>query len=253
MELVIFFLLDPIATDAETTDIIDELWQKVVQSANSGEIPLSRSLMKKSGIPGLRTRNFLANYGEHYHGLVAGVETTKFEQGPAIINELRDVVTDAERLALGADEVVEAFNELLLVGYWTEQEMKRHTDGEDEVESPITTLSLGSNAHMDWFYNMSTYRHQEKRQQGLVLKDGAPLPGTLNYDLYNGLLSENLDPEEFNRRYKDLVEQNCKRLGQRSYLTANLIHGSLVMMVGTAISDYFEVCICAFSDIPTFH
>lgn len=211
--------------------MIDELWERVVPLANSGETPFSRSLMKNgSGIPGLKTGNFLANYGEHYHGLVADVETTTFEQAPYIIRELQDVAGEGEKLALGSDTVLEAINELLLVGYWTEQEMKRHTDGEDEVGSPITTLSLGSNAHMDWSHIMPVYRHQEKSRGKWTAKDGDPLPGTLSYEACQRLQNQNLPAEDYERRPREIIDENGKELGQRSeppvHLTANL--GSMV-------------------------
>lgn len=251
------YLLDPVSRIAPDDrvpprmDFVDEVWDHLTAGAHARRIPLKRCLFRDAtDRTGLRTRSFQGNYGEPYN-YSAQVETAAdFDSAPQVIQALKQIAEEAERAVLPASDLPEVPNELLLAGYWSEQGMNWHTDGEAEVGSPISTFSVGCPAHMDWAWIPSWYHHKEFKDRHWIIRDGDPLEGSKYYDAIQDL-PMNLHPDERERQRIAIIDAGgnpTSRSDPPAFLSANLWHGSFVFMVGAEMATKVRV-----SYIPCHH
>jgi len=182
---------------------------------------------------------FSNNRGMPYK-FVASAESLSFEGSPWPLTETRSRLTWAARRLIGPDV---SFNELLTIGYFQQQNMKYHDDGEFGLGPTVASLSLGYSADM---YFRIKGKHWCGTSPSGVFTDTIPLPGTLRYN-------------ERMERYLELIEQNdgsnkasrlrdaSTKLGltwnvkdRKPWLRLRLCHGDNVIMHGNQIQEYFE-------------
>lgn len=113
-------------------------------AAQSGELALDRRGIN-TRIGGMLTAYFQFNVGEHYE-TKAKLDTTSFEDAPTIVNDVKTQLASVIETVTGVDP---DFNEVLVVGMYPDQQMRFHSDNEDQIKGPLVcSTSFGSNAVM---------------------------------------------------------------------------------------------------------
>ncbi|KAL9586889.1 MAG: hypothetical protein Q9212_000633 [Teloschistes hypoglaucus] len=117
---------------------------------------LARRVMFQAVVDGTRTNHFLSNFGLPYK-FSADVPSFAFSQAPSMVkNALHKMIWAggiaaediASRDIKSKDEPPLRFNEVLILGYFQDQAIGYHDDGEGWLGPTIVTFSLGSNATM---------------------------------------------------------------------------------------------------------
>ncbi|QDS71316.1 hypothetical protein FKW77_001848 [Venturia effusa] len=207
-------------------DMFSELQRK--------DIGLMRRSIGGDGI----TNQFTKNFGMPYK-FVADVASESFDNAPKAVHDARARMNWAVRQILGEDNHAD-FNECMVLGYFEDNTMKYHDDGEKGLGPTIATLSLGGTARM-------TIRMKKKHYQGVMsgkFIDRKPFPGCLKEKerLAAWTELEKLGPAERAQRMKTLP----KELGLGGIKNASVLldmkvnHGDIVIMHGRLLQEIYE-------------
>lgn len=198
------------------------------------DIGLKRRSIGGDGV----TNQFTKNFGMPYK-FIAAVESESFDTAPQAVHDARARMNWAAREALGEDKHKD-FNECMILGYFEDNMIKYHDDGEFGLGPTIATLSLGGSARM-------TIRMKKKHYQGV--KEGnfverKPFPGCLKGEERLSALQEleKLALAERKERMKDLPKE-LKLGGNRNaevILDMKINHGDIVIMHGRLLHEIFE-------------
>lgn len=200
--------------------------------------PLDPSRETKGG--GI-TRHFTVNYGMPYKFIVAPASHS-FDGAARPITASRSRLNWASKLLVPEHR---EFNEVLALGYYEEQRINYHDDGEFGLGPTIATLSLGATGKMR--LRMKATHYHGASNAG-VFNDAPPKPGCYKYEERLGVMDElatlknSGNGAEYRARLKTLPKElELKRAGNaRDAITMTLGHGDIVIMHGAEIQKYYE-------------
>ena len=116
-----------------------------------------------------------------------------------------------------------------------------HDDGEKELGPTVATMSLGGSATMKIRMKASYYfgRSGKKYDPKIPL-----LPGSFNYAERKRVhaLKGKISAQEFQKEIDVLFEATKKKSLAPPCLTMELNHGDIIVMHGSKMQQYFEVC-----------
>ena len=147
--------------------------------------------------------------------------------------------------AISASWQDQEFNEVLALGYFQEQKIAYHDDGEHGLGPTITTLSLGAPG-------TTRIRMKARHYHGISSATGPydavpPIPGCEQYDARLALqpsldaLKSSNSQAYFARRKQVPKELGLHCRGQaKDALVMQLGHGDVVFMHGAGIQQYYE-------------
>ncbi|KAI4243266.1 MAG: hypothetical protein LQ352_007068 [Teloschistes flavicans] len=212
----------------------------LAQMANPA-LQLKRRVMFQAIVDGTRTNHFLSNFGLPYR-FSADVPSMAFSQAPPIVmNALHKMIWAGEIASEGAP--LDHLNEVLILGYFQDQAIGYHDDGEGWLGQTIVTFSLGSNATMTirmkakYYYgatgnNVKTY---DPRQP---IIDGCVAPTHRQYMNENWTRWTKVQQAaEFTRLKK--MQQGVGIKPPVCFKTT-LAHGDYIVMQGDGLQKYFE-------------
>ncbi|KAL7266780.1 hypothetical protein RUND412_010657 [Rhizina undulata] len=164
------------------------------------KLPFRRYPMQNHHATGrLLTRHFSFNCGKPYK-FVVDVDSMPFDEAPEVVNKALELIHKRVGLVYPDAE----FNEILSVGYFQQQKMGYHDDGEAEIGDTVASISLGA---------PSRFRFRLKRQY----------------------------VHETQRWKSDVNARKKKGKGSgRVKLDLLLSHGDTVIMRGRDIQKYWE-------------
>ncbi|KAI9756288.1 MAG: hypothetical protein M1815_003872 [Lichina confinis] len=204
-----------------------------LQRSNMG---LKRFPLGNSVVSGALTAHFAVNFGMPYKYIVSVDSKSFSEAHPTIMNVLH-------RLSWAAQKVVHdgsftEFNELLAVGYFEDQRMNYHDDGEYGLGPTVATMSLGGDAVMSFRMKRTHYTGFSK--SGVFKGDGAPVRGCLNYETRKTLYEagDSLSAQEREEKINEL--RGGRQGNANPAVTLQLKHGDMVIMHGANIQKYYE-------------
>ncbi|KAH7366647.1 hypothetical protein BKA66DRAFT_536220 [Pyrenochaeta sp. MPI-SDFR-AT-0127] len=219
------------------------------------DIGLKRRPMPNGKLKGPNyCRHFAVNYGMPYK-FIAATASHSFEGAARPITATRSRLNWAAQLLLaqasgrraeemGAQWKEKDFNEVLALGYFEQQKINYHDDGEHGLGPTIATLSLGAPGTMR--IRMKA-RHYHGVSSAGMYDDAPPLEGCQQYAARKALQSalEALkisDPKAYNARRKQIPKQlKLKASGQaKDVLNMQLGHGDIVVMHGAELQRYYE-------------
>ena len=223
-------LVSPTAAFNEETNGPSALWDEMLASANLGYLGLRRGFLRTDG---MRTRYFSSHFGVKYD--MSDVSSPTLDEAPECVTASMELLNHVGQTELGP--LYEFPNQVSVNGYWSDMGMNWHTEGEDEIGSTISTLSLGGDAVMHIRLQHSYYHNQID----VVKQD--PIMGALDWksltELKRRWEAGEIEDEEY-RVNPDLLNRIRGRL--RPQIDLPLIHGSIVIMTGKALTKYYEVC-----------
>ncbi|KAI9804405.1 MAG: hypothetical protein M1825_001304 [Sarcosagium campestre] len=207
----------------------------------TADIGLKRFSMKTSKVTNTHTNHFAVNYGMPYK-YVVDVDSKGFDEAPRpIIRALRRMTWAGQESIL--DGSFQKFNELLAVGYFEEQKMGFHDDGEDTLGPTIATLSLGAPATM-------LLRMKKRPHSGGTGKiwelSRKPLPGCLEYEKRLALYEQSptISSADVTKREDDLQAELTKNPRflrcPPNVLSLRIKHGDIVIMHGADLQKSYE-------------
>jgi alkylated DNA repair dioxygenase AlkB len=218
------------------------------------------------------TRHFLVNYGMPYK-FIAATASRSFDGAARPINHTRTrlnwaaksvLAETAVRLISKASTEKEAaktaaeavrqnieqgwkereFNEVLALGYFEQQRINYHDDGEFGLGPTIATLSLGAPGTMR--LRMKA-RHYNGVSTAGVYDAAPPLPGCTAYEARHAAQSslstlQATNPAAYRARLKTLPKELKLKSGStaRDAMTLHLAHGDIVIMHGAQMQKYYE-------------
>ncbi|KAF2107779.1 hypothetical protein BDV96DRAFT_505799, partial [Lophiotrema nucula] len=187
------------------------------------------------------TRHFTVNYGMPYK-FIAATASLPFDGAARAITDTRSRLNWASRVMVKEQHV--QFNEVLALGYFEQQKINYHDDGEFGLGPTIATLSLGAPGTMR--IRMKA-RHYNGVSNAGVYDDSPPLPGGIAYTQRLALVDElsklkASDPKSYRARLKEVPKQlgltaNGKA---KDAITLTLGHGDIAIMHGAGIQRYYE-------------
>ncbi|KAL1596419.1 hypothetical protein SLS60_009065 [Paraconiothyrium brasiliense] len=136
------------------------------------------------------------------------------------------------------------FNEELILGYFEDQSIGYHDDGEPGLGPNIATLSLGDTGKM--LIRMKPLHYYGRTKAGVYDYKHPPIPGCLMYEERVARHEEFLRnaPSKHTEAYWKRVatELNLPRYSEKTpeVLDMTLRHGDQVFMVGADIQTYYE-------------
>ena len=220
------------------------------------DIGLQRRSMPNGQLKGPNyCRHFAVNYGMPYK-FIAATASRPFDGAARPITSTRSRLNWAAKLLLAEengksmDEVCQEwqekeFNEVLASGYFEEQKINYHDDGEFGLGPTIATLSLGAPGTMRIRMKARHY-HGVSSVAGLY-DDAAPIPGCQQYEARLALqpaldVLRRSDTKAWNARRKQIPKQLglTHRGTARDVLTMQLGHGDIVVMHGADVQKYYE-------------
>lgn len=200
-------------------------------------------------------RHFAVNYGMPYK-FIAATASRPFDGAARPITSTRSRLNWAAKLLLaeengkGMDEVCQEwqekeFNEVLALGYFEEQKINYHDDGEFGLGPTIATLSLGAPGTMR--IRMKARHYHGVSSVASLYDDAAPVPGCQQYEARLALqpaldVLKRSDTKAWNARRKQIPKQLglTHRGTARDVLTMQLGHGDIVVMHGADVQKYYE-------------
>ncbi|KAI9802588.1 MAG: hypothetical protein M1833_001662 [Piccolia ochrophora] len=206
------------------------------------DIGLKRFPMSQSKVSMTHTNHFAVNYGMPYKYVVA-VDSQGFDQAPKQIIKALHRLTWAGKEAV-KEEDFRNFNELLTIGYFDEQKIGFHDDGETTLGPTIATLSLGSPAVMHLRLKQKHFLGMTKAN--VLETKNEPVPGCLLYEERKALFDarKNLSEEQLNLRVENLKARLKMEFKSRRNapiaLSMQLKHGDIVIMHGAEMQKYYE-------------
>ncbi|KAH7112820.1 hypothetical protein B0J11DRAFT_393581, partial [Dendryphion nanum] len=188
------------------------------------------------------TRHFSVNYGMPYK-FIAATASESFDGAASAITKTRTRLNWASKMM--AQDAHQEFNEVLALGYFEEQRMNYHDDGEFGLGPTIATLSLGAPGTMR--LRMKARHYLGVSKEG-VYNDALPKPGCYNYEmrLASRTELENLKAAATGKDYRARLKTISKELNlktggtARDSITMTLGHGDIVIMHGAEIQQYYE-------------
>ncbi|KAG9186187.1 hypothetical protein G6011_02743 [Alternaria panax] len=195
------------------------------------------------------------NYCRHF-AFIAATASRPFDGAARPITSTRSRLNWAAKLLLteedgktieGVDQEWKerGFKEVLALGYFEEQKINYHEDGEFGLGPTIATLSLGAPGKMRIRMKARHY-HGVSSVAGLY-DDAAPIPGCQQYDTRLALQPsletlKTSDSKAWNARRKQIPKQlGLNNKGNaRDTLTMQLGHGDIVIMHGADVQKYYE-------------
>ncbi|CAN9414358.1 unnamed protein product [Alternaria alternata] len=230
----------------------DAMFEELQQT----DIGLQRRSMPNGQLKGPNyCRHFAVNYGMPYK-FIAATASRPFDGVTRPITSTRSRLNWAAKLLLAEengksmDEVCQEwqekeFNEVLALGYFEEQKINYHDDGEFGLGPTIATLSLGAPGTMRIRMKARHY-HGVSSVAGLY-DDAAPIPGCQQYEARLALqpaldVLRRSDTKAWNARRKQIPKQLglTHRGTARDVLTMQLGHGDIVVMHGADVQKYYE-------------
>jgi alkylated DNA repair dioxygenase AlkB len=230
----------------------DAMFEELQQT----DIGLQRRSMPNGQLKGPNyCRHFAVNYGMPYK-FIAATASRSFDGAARPITSTRSRLNWAAKLLLtqetskSMDEVNhewrdKEFNEVLALGYFEEQKINYHDDGEFGLGPTIATLSLGAPGTMRIRMKARHY-HGVSSVAGLY-DDAAPIPGCQQYEARLALepsldALKTSDTKAYNARRKQIPKQLglSNRGNARDALTMQLGHGDIVIMHGADVQKYYE-------------
>ncbi|CAN9477329.1 unnamed protein product [Alternaria alternata] len=230
----------------------DAMFEELQQT----DIGLQRRSMPNGQLKGPNyCRHFAVNYGMPYK-FIAATASRPFDGATRPITSTRSRLNWAAKLLLAEengksmDEVCQEwqekeFNEVLALGYFEEQKINYHDDGEFGLGPTIATLSLGAPGTMRIRMKARHY-HGVSSVAGLY-DDAAPIPGCQQYEARLALqpaldVLRRSDTKAWNARRKQIPKQLglTHRGTARDVLTMQLGHGDIVVMHGADVQKYYE-------------
>ncbi|KAK3045121.1 hypothetical protein LTS18_014523, partial [Coniosporium uncinatum] len=149
---------------------------------------------------------------------------------------------------VGEDHI--EFNEVLALGYFENQAINYHDDGEQGLGPTIATLSLGYPAKMSLRLKDKHYRGVSKSGE---YTDEPPIPGCQHYEARRGAHTEldGLSSAERKTKKKELVDRlqlgkkhadvkDSQRKHAPDAISFKLCHGDIVVMHGEGVQKYYE-------------
>ncbi|USP75200.1 hypothetical protein yc1106_02474 [Curvularia clavata] len=200
-------------------------------------------------------RQFLVNYGMPYK-FIAATQSHSFEEAARPITSTRSRLNWAARYLLTheADLSLQTtnqewksreFNEVLALGYFEDQKISYHDDGEFGLGPTIATLSLGAQGTMR--IRMKARHYHGISSSGGPYDDAPPIPGCEHYPARLALQPaldtlKSSDSKAYHaRRRKIPKELGLNSRGQaKDALVMQLGHGDIVVMHGVDIQKYYE-------------
>ncbi|TKA69811.1 hypothetical protein B0A49_05860 [Cryomyces minteri] len=216
----------------------DEMWTEM-QTADTG----LRRGSKPKGDEEYLGRQFMVNYGMPYKFITAATFRS-FDDACNTIKAARSRLNWAQRYVNPG--VCKDFNEVLAIGYFEEQSINYHDDGEDGLGPTIATLSLGYPA---WMSIRLKHNHYLGVTTGENPVDEPPMPGCIEYQERRKAYDEMQTIEDKKERRSKLEALSAK-LGLKSKpvgrqhapdaLKLHLGHGDIVIMHGEDIQKFYE-------------
>jgi len=196
------------------------------------------------------TQHFSSNFGMPYK-FTGAASSHSFDDAPWAIKAARARLNwAAQQLPFAGEDHIE-FNEVLALGYFENQAINYHDDGEHGLGPTIATLSLGYPARMNLRLKDKHYRGVSN---GGEYTDDPPIPGCQRYNARREAHKEleGLTGIERKTKKKDLVDR--LQLGQKhaeikdsqrkhapDAISFKLCHGDIVVMHGEGVQKYYEV------------
>ncbi|CAO2653865.1 Nn.00g105980.m01.CDS01 [Neocucurbitaria sp. VM-36] len=219
------------------------------------DIGLRRRSMPNGQLKGPNyCRHFAVNYGMPYK-FIAATASQSFEDASRPIIATRSRLNWAARLLLAQESncgVVDVekerkeneFNEVLALGYFEQQKINYHDDGEYGLGPTIATLSLGAPGTMR--IRMKA-RHYHGVSSAGVYDDAPPLPGCQQYEARLAMQPsldalQRSDSRAYTARRKAVPQElKLKCSGNaKDVLNMQLGHGDIVVMHGAEMQRYYE-------------
>ncbi|KAL2352420.1 hypothetical protein BJ546DRAFT_1100384, partial [Cryomyces antarcticus] len=214
----------------------DEMWVEM-QTADTG---LRRGSKPKGEYLG---RQFMVNYGMPYKFITAATFRS-FDDACNTIKAARSRLNWAQRYVNPG--ACKDFNEVLAIGYFEEQSINYHDDGENGLGPTIATLSLGYPA---WMSIRLKHNHYLGVTTGENPVDEPPMPGCIEYQERRKAYDEMQTIEDKKERRSKLEALSAK-LGLKSKpvgrqhapdaLKLHLGHGDIVIMHGEDVQKFYE-------------
>jgi hypothetical protein len=187
------------------------------------------------------TRHFVVNYGMPYK-FVAATSSMSFDGAANAITSTRSRLNWASKFI--AADTHQDFNEVLALGYFEQQKISYHDDGEFGLGPTIATLSLGAPGTMKLRMKAKHYNGVSKAGN---YEDDDPKPGCEKYAerlaAAPGLATlKAAAPKEYRQRLKSIAKElGLKPNGQaKDAINMTLGHGDIVIMHGSEIQKYYE-------------
>ncbi|KAL1794308.1 hypothetical protein ACET3X_007729 [Alternaria dauci] len=230
----------------------DAMFEELQQT----DIGLQRRSMPNGQLKGPNyCRHFAVNYGMPYK-FIAATASHSFTGAARPITSTRSRLNWAAKLLLAEEngksmeEVRQEwqekeFNEVLALGYFEEQRINYHDDGEFGLGPTIATLSLGAPGTMRIRMKARHY-HGVSSGAGLY-DDAAPIPGCQQYEARLALqpsldVLKRSDTKTWNARRRQIPKELglTNRGNAKDVLTMQLGHGDIVIMHGADVQKYYE-------------
>lgn len=195
-------------------------------------------------------RQFLVNYGMSYK-FFAATQSHSFDVAARPITSTRSRLDWAARYLVSHETdpslhtTTEAwqrkeFNEVLALGYFQDQKISFHDDGEFGLGPTIATLSLGAQGTMR--IRMKARHYHGISSSGGPYDDAPPIPGCEHYAarlaLQPGLDAlKSSDSKAYHARRKQIPKELglSSRSQAKDALVMQLVHGDIVVMHGAEI------------------
>ncbi|KAF2728760.1 hypothetical protein EJ04DRAFT_88042 [Polyplosphaeria fusca] len=214
-------------------DMFEELQQKDIGLRRR---PMDNAQMKG----GSYTRHFAVNYGMPYK-FIAATASSPFDNAARAITATRSRLNWASRFML--QDKHHDFNEVLALGYFEQQKINYHDDGEHGLGPTIATLSLGAPGTMR--IRMKAKHHHGVSAAGIYDK-APPLPGCASYAARLAAAAELSTLETGSKALQARLRALPTELGlsakghAKDAITMALGHGDVVIMHGAGIQKYYE-------------
>ncbi|MCJ1470214.1 hypothetical protein MMC07_008859 [Pseudocyphellaria aurata] len=209
------------------------------QAVQEAEMGLQRFPLTSSPIGGeMLTKHFATNFGMPYKYIVA-VDSKSFSEAPPVILEGLAALTWAGRQTVSSVNGAEyqPCNELLALGYFENQKISYHDDGEKDLGPTIATLSLGGNAIMTIRMKQKYYSAEKHDSVKPILRGCQMFDERVQLEAARVNLSSAafaIKQAEFEKAAKN-GRSNCPPL-----VTLYLSHGDMVVMHGHDMQKYYE-------------
>ncbi|CBF75024.1 predicted protein [Aspergillus nidulans FGSC A4] len=220
----------------------NELFEEL-QKANLG---LRRYPLDQAQVAGTLTAHFVTNFGAPYKYVVS-VDSRGFSEAcDPVLRALGRLTWATKNAVRSQGGNTYDPNELLLLGYFEEQKIGYHDDGESSLGPTIATLSLGSPATMAVRMKYKYYHGFTKagREKNTLLTDDPILPECENYvnrqKLKERLLNGSITDDEYKKAWFDSFAENKSRNLPPDIIKIKLNHGDMVVMHGEGVQKYYE-------------
>ncbi|KAL4820411.1 hypothetical protein BDW67DRAFT_172641 [Aspergillus spinulosporus] len=220
----------------------NELFEEL-QKANLG---LRRYPLDQAQVAGTLTAHFVTNFGAPYKYVVS-VDSRGFSEACDPVLRALGRLTWATKSAVRSQSGnTRDPNELLLLGYFEDQKIGYHDDGESSLGPTIATLSLGSPATMAVRMKYKYYHGFTKvgKEKSALLTDDPILPQCENYinrqKLKEQLLDGSITEDEYKKAWFDSFAENKDRDLPPDLIKIKLNHGDMVVMHGEGVQKYYE-------------